>query len=174
MRLPSLFARVALAAALLIGAPAASAAAQAQHERPPADKGPHTPHPQALEAIDRLKSPFCPGFMLEVCPSPYAAALRDTLDIMARDGIESDSLVEWALGRYGDTLSALPPARGRSLIAWIVPPAAVILGIAAVVVVLRRLRRPHEGPPPQQVSEEERRRLDEALRELEAEEETQF
>ena len=165
---------VMLAGALALAAPPAPAAAQAQHERPPVDKGPHTPHPQALEAIDRLKSPFCPGFMLEVCPSPYAAALRDTLDTMARDGVESDSLVSWALARYGDTLSALPPARGRSLIAWIVPPAAIILGITAVVVALRRLRRPHEGPPPQQVSEEERRRLDEALRELEAEEETQF
>ena len=112
--------------------------------------------------------------MLEVCPSPYAAALRDTLDIMAREGIETDSLVEWALGRYGDTLSALPPVRGRSLIAWIVPPAVVILGVTAVVLALRRMRRPHEGPPPEQVSEAERQRLDDALRELKAEEETQF
>jgi cytochrome c-type biogenesis protein CcmH len=169
---PARFLALPLLCALLV-APAA-ATAQAQHERPPVNDGPHTPHPEAREAIDRIKSPFCPGFMLEVCPSPYAAALRDTLDTMAREGIESDSLVEWALARYGDTLSALPPARGRSLIAWIVPPAAVLLGIGAVVVALRRLRRPHEGPPPEQVSEEERRRLDAALRELEAEEETQF
>lgn len=174
MRFTPVWIALGLGAALLSVAPPAPAGAQAQHERPPADKGPHTPHPEALEAIDRIKSPFCPGFMLEVCPSPYAAALRDTLDIMAREGIAADSLVEWALARYGDTLSALPPARGRSLIAWIVPPAAVILGIAAVVVVLRRMRRPHEGPPPEQVSEAERLRLDEALRELEAEEETQF
>jgi cytochrome c-type biogenesis protein CcmH len=165
---------LSLAGALLIGAPALPAAAQAQHEAPPPDSGPHTPHPEALKAIDRVKSPFCPGFMLEVCPSPYAAALRDTLDIMARDGIKADSLVDWALARYGDTLSALPPARGRDLIAWIVPAAAVILGIGTVVVVLRRLRRPTEGPPPGQVSDEERQRLDAALRELEAEEETQF
>jgi cytochrome c-type biogenesis protein CcmH len=173
MRPPHLLLALPLLCPLLVATPAV-ASAQAQHERPPANDGPHTPHPEALQAIDRIKSPFCPGFMLEVCPSPYAAALRDTLDIMAREGIESDSLVAWALGRYGDTLSALPPARGRSLIAWIVPPAAVLLGIGAVVVALRRLRRPYEGPPPEQVSEEERQRLDAALRELEAEEETQF
>jgi cytochrome c-type biogenesis protein CcmH len=112
--------------------------------------------------------------MLEVCPSPNAAALRDTLDMLAREGVTADSLVEWALARHGDTLRALPPARGRSLIAWIVPPAAVILGIAAVVIVLRRIRRPQTGPPPEQVSDDERRRLDEALRELAAEEETPF
>jgi cytochrome c-type biogenesis protein CcmH len=174
MKSAHVFAVLSLVGALLVGGPASPAAAQAQHEAPPSDSGPHTPHPEALKAIDRVKSPFCPGFMLEVCPSPYAAALRDTLDLMAREGIDADSLVEWALARYGDTLSALPPARGKSLIAWIVPPAAVLLGIATVVIVLRRVRRPHEGPPPEQVSEEERRRLDDALRELEAEEETQF
>src|SRR5687767_6561234 len=92
---------LSLVGALLVAAPSLPAAAQAQHERPPVDSGPHSPHPEALKAIDRVKSPFCPGFMLEVCPSPYAAALRDTLDIMARDGIKADSLVDWALARYG-------------------------------------------------------------------------
>jgi len=163
-----------VAGTLLVGAPARPAAAQAQHERPPVDSGPHTPHPEALEAIDRLKSPYCPGFMLEVCPSPNAAALRDSLDMLAREGWSADSLVAWMLANHGDTLSALPPARGRTLIAWIVPPVAVLLGIGAVVVALRKLRRPPGGAPPQQVSEDERHRLDEALRELEAEEETQF
>ena len=153
---------------------AAPLASQAQHERPPQDEGPHQPHPDALEAIDRLKSPFCPGFMLEVCPSPDAAALRDTLDLLARGGMPVDSLVEWTLSRYGDTLRALPEARGRSLIAWIVPPLAVVLGIAAVVVVLRGSRRAPQGGIPEEVSDEERHRLDEALRELEAEEEIPF
>ena len=163
-----------LACVLLLGTDASPASAQAQHERPPAERGPHQPHSEALEAIDRVKSPFCPGFMLEVCPSPYAAALRDTLDTMARRGISADSLVEWTLARYGDTLRALPRARGRSLIAWIVPPLAVTLGIAAVVLVLRKIRSPREELLGEDVSDEERERLNEALRELEAEEETSF
>ena len=167
----SIFAAFALAGALLLAVPSA-AGAQAQHERPPADKGPHEPDPEARAAIDRLKSPYCPGFMLEVCPSPQAAALRDSLDMLARQGVSTDSLVAWVLANHGDTLNALPPARGRDLVAWVVPPLAVLLGMAAVVVVLRRIRRPRELPPPEEVSEAERQRLEEALRELEAEEET--
>ena len=167
----SIFAAFALAGALLLAVPSA-AGAQAQHERPPADKGPHEPHPEARAAIDRLKSPYCPGFMLEVCPSPQAAALRDSLDMLARQGVSTDSLVAWMLANHGDTLNALPPARGRDLVAWVVPPFAVLLGMAAVVVVLRRIRRPRELPPPEEVSDAERQRLEEALRELEAEEET--
>ena len=157
---------------LLLGIGSSPASAQAQHERPPTDRGPHRPHPEALEAIDRVKSPFCPGFMLEVCPSPDAAALRDTLDAMARRGISSDSLVGWTLVRYGDTLRALPKASGRSLIAWLVPPLAVVLGVAAVVLVLSKLRSPREEPLGEDVSDEERERLANALRELEAGEET--
>ena len=154
---------------------ASSASAQSQNERPPANKGPSVWHPEALEAIDRLKSPFCPGFMLEVCPSPNAAALRDSIEMLAEQGVKADSIVEWMLARHGEQWRALPPARGRSLFAWLVPPAAVLLGIATVVVVLRRLRKPPDGPPPSgDVSDEESARLDAAIRELETEEEPLF
>jgi cytochrome c-type biogenesis protein CcmH/NrfF len=153
---------------------AAPAAAQSQNERPPANKGPSVWHPEALEAIDRLKSPYCPGFMLEVCPSPQAAALRDTIETMAEGGIRADSIVEWMLATHGEEWRALPPTSGRSLIAWIVPPVAVVLGILAVVVVLRRVRKPHEAPPRDEVSPEESARLDAAIRELETEEEPLF
>lgn len=160
--------------ALVLVAPSAGLAAQAQHERPPEGDGPHSPHPEALEAIDQLKSPYCPGFMLEVCPSPNAAALRDSLDLLARQGWSADSLVEWMLANHGDTLRALPPTEGRSLIAWLVPPLVGAAGVAVVVLVLRRLRRPRPETPPEEVSDEERARLDEALRELDTEEEPLF
>jgi len=154
---------------------ATGAAAQSQNERPPANKGPSVWHPEALEAIDRLKSPFCPGFMLEVCPSPDAAALRDSIEMLAEGGMRADSIVEWMLARHGQQWRALPPARGRSLVAWIVPPAVLLLGIAVVVIVLRRMRRaPEGGAPTDEVSPEEDARLDAAIRELETEEEPLF
>jgi hypothetical protein len=49
-----------------------------------------------------------------------------------------------------------------------------MLGVMGVVVMLNKKRRPRGGPAPAEVSDEERARLDEALRELEAEEETLF
>lgn len=127
-------------------------------------------HPEAEEAIARLRSPWCPGFMLEVCPSPQAAELRDTLRMMAQEGIGADSLVEWTLARYGEEWRALPEARGTGLLAWLIPPAMLILGAGIVVVVLRRLRKGSEGYRPgeaPELSEEDERRLQEALDELE-------
>lgn len=166
--------RLGLVLGVMVAVVPLPAAGQAQSEAPPQGKGPSTWHPEALEAIDQLKSPFCPGFMLEVCPSPYAAALRDSINGLAEGGMPADSIVEWMLSRHGEQWRALPPARGRSLIAWIVPPIAVLGGIGAVVLVLRRLRKPKGAPPSEDVSEEERVRLDAAIRELETEEEPLF
>ena len=156
-----------------VGAPTA-AAAQAQYELPPGTEGALEWHPEALKAIDVLKSPYCPGFMLEVCPSPGGAALRDTIQTMAEDGLPTDSIVEQLIARYGEEWRALPKMSGEALLAWVVPPFALIVGVIGVVVGLKKMRRPREGPAPAEVSDEERSRLDAALRELEAEEETLF
>ncbi|MDX1566967.1 MAG: cytochrome c-type biogenesis protein CcmH [Longimicrobiales bacterium] len=133
--------------------------------------GPVPIHPEAEEAIGRLRSPWCPGFMLEVCPSPQANAFRDTLRMLAHQGVEADSLVEWALARQGEEWRALPRAEGTGLLAWVIPPVVLILGAGLVVVVLRRLRKGAEGyrtgEDLPELSEDEERRIQEALRDLE-------
>lgn len=139
-------------------------------------QGPTRVHPEAREAIDRLKSPFCPGLMLEVCPSPQAAEMRDSLNALAHRGMESDSLVSMVLDAYGEEWRAMPEARGRGLVAWVMPPLVLLVGLVGLVVGLRRFTRAaaddvEEGPD---ISEEERERLEEALHELEAEEEPLF
>lgn len=70
----------------------------------------------------------------------------------------------------------MPEARGRGLVAWVVPPLVLLVGLVGLVVGLRRFTRAaaddvEEGPD---ISEEERERLEEALHELEAEEEPLF
>lgn len=127
-------------------------------------------HPEAEQAIGRLRSPWCPGFMLEVCPSPDAAAFRDTLRIMANEGVDADSLVEWALARHGEEWSALPRSRGAGLLAWLGPPLALLLGIGVVVLVLRHIRKsPDSEGESAPLTEAEEQRIEEALREMERE-----
>ena len=133
-------------------------------------------HPEGEVAISRLKSPFCPGLMLEVCAHPDSKVLRDTLQAMAHDGASADSLVSWMLGTYGEEYRAVPQARGSGLWAWIMPPLVLAVGLLLVVVVLQRLRR-REGPsegPAQPLSPEDESVLAEALKELQAAEEVPF
>lgn len=150
--------------------------APARPDTSAAPEGPTRVHAEAQDAIDRLKSPFCPGLMLEVCPSPQAGDVRDSLNALAHRGVESDSLVALVLAAYGEEWRAVPEARGGGLLAWVMPPLVLLLGLVGLVVGLRRFTgapagEGEEGPD---ISEEERERLTEALHELEAEEEPLF
>ena len=140
------------------------------------ETAPHQVHPEAREAIGKIRSPYCPGQMLEVCPSREAAVLRDSIDLMAQSGLPADSLVELVIAAHGEEYRALPKRTGAGLLAWVMPPLALLMGLAVVVLVLRRLRGDPaaagaDGSLAGGISEEERERLDAALAELEAMEE---
>jgi len=138
---------------------------------------PQTPHPEAQEAIESLRSPYCPGLMLEVCTSLGGALLRDSIQMLAEDeGWDSDQLIDWVLANHGDTLLALPRARGKSLIAWVIPPAVFLIGLGLVLVALRVMKR-RAGPDDEKTTDitpEDEARLANALETLEEEEEPVF
>ena len=144
-------------------------------DRPVPDE-PVQSNPEGDAAISRLKSPFCPGLMLEVCTHPDSKILRDTIQVMAQEGASADSLVEWMLGIYGEEYRAVPKAEGSGLFAWIIPPAALVGGLLLVVVALRTFRARRETAPqsPEPLSREEEDMLQNAMEELKSTEEVPF
>jgi len=145
------------------------------------------PHPEAQRAIGSLYSPFCPGFMLEVCTARESIALRDSIQYLAYQGWSSSELVEWMLGNYGDQYRAVPLGTGAGLWAWLLPPLGLVGGIVVVTLVLRRLapsRRPEEAGPEglerghpevaREVTRDEEDRLRMAIREIELSEDPSF
>ncbi len=117
-------------------------------------------------ATGRIRSPFCPGLMLEVCPSPQAGELRDTIRAWAQTGVSADSIVSLVVAQYGEEYRGYPEKAGRGWLAWLVPPGALLLGILAVATALKHLKRTGEARavPVSESDEDEVRR---ALRELE-------
>ena len=139
-------------------------------------RGPLEPHPAADEAIARLKSPYCPGLMLEVCTSYTGGLLRDSIQAMAREGWTTDELVDWVVANHGEEYLAYPDVSGTGLLAWLVPPAAILLGMVVVVATLRYMRRsaPPEDTDTIELSTEEEDRLREAMRDMDSAEEPVF
>lgn len=132
-------------------------------------------HPEARQAIDGLKSPYCPGMMLEVCPSPGGAMLRDSVQARAERGMEAEAIIEGILAEYGEEWRAEPPTRGAGLWAWLLPPAALLVGLGLVAVLLvRRAGRGNSGDPVTPPRPEDEERLRTALRRLDEEEEPVF
>lgn len=147
--------------ALLVVGMLAAAPLTVQAQTPDADS-------EATKAIEQLRSPYCPGLMLEVCPSPQAGALRDSIRDLAKEGRTSDELVEWMIARHGEEWRGVPERRGRGLLAWLVPPLALL---AAGAVVFSRLRRDRADsvasvPDADSISAADRERLAAAMREM--------
>ena len=132
--------------------------------------------PEAKAAIDRIRSPYCPGMMLEVCTSAGGAMLRDSIQRMAEAGLKADSIVELVIGEYGEEWRAEPLRTGVGLWAWVLPPAVLALGLGTVGLVLARRRRVRAAgtAPPDEVSAADEARLREALKEMDEEEEPVF
>ena len=126
-------------------------------------------HPEAADAISKIRSPFCPGQMLEICTSSQAAMWRDSVTVLAEGGMTSDQLVELLVSEYGEEYRAMPKTTGAGLLAWVAPPLALLLGLLVVAVVLRRLKGPDGLAPAGGISEEDEARLAEAMAQMEEE-----
>lgn len=124
-------------------------------------------------AIARLRSPYCPGLMLEVCPSSPAEMLRDSIRAAAAQGQSASAIVEDVLARHGEEWRAVPRRSGAGLLAWLIMPLALVVGGLVLwkrVSVMRR-QGPALAAAGAPMSDEERMRLNAALREFEHAEE---
>jgi cytochrome c-type biogenesis protein CcmH/NrfF len=123
----------------------------------------------AEAAIARIRSPYCPGLMLEVCPSTPAEALRDSIRVMAAQGQSAEAIVEDVLARHGEEWRAVPKRSGAGLLAWLILPLALVVGALVLWGRIKVMRS--QGPAPAvagaAMSDEERARLAVALREFE-------
>jgi len=142
--------------------------------------GAFEPHPEAEEAISRLYSPFCPGFMLDVCTASQSAALRDSIQMFAYQGWTSDELEDWMIANYGEEYRAVPETGGVGFFAWILPVFGLLMGLVIVVLALRRFRpgrRPLEAVHSEDetlITADEQARLRSAIREIELAEDPSF
>jgi cytochrome c-type biogenesis protein CcmH/NrfF len=126
----------------------------------------------AERAIGLLRSPYCPGLMLEVCPSEPAQLLRDSIHDLARQGVAAGDIVEWMIERHGEEWRAVPKRSGAGLWAWIGPPAALFLGgifLARRVQAMRAVVPALEGDGPE-MDEAERAQLTAEMEAFEREE----
>jgi cytochrome c-type biogenesis protein CcmH len=88
-----------------------------------------TPSDDQVNAIARqLYCPVCENIPLDVCPTQACAQWRALIRQMLAKGKSPDDIKQYFVQQYGDRVLATPPAHGLNWLAYIIPPAAIILG----------------------------------------------
>jgi cytochrome c-type biogenesis protein CcmH len=113
-----------------------------------------------LQAISAgLRCPVCQNLSLADSPSRLAGEMRAEVEEQLRAGRTDEEVRAFFVDRYGAWVLLEP----RSLLPFLVPIAAVALGLGAWAVAIRRRPRADRT----EVSDAERRRIDGDLRSLE-------
>ena len=107
--------------------------------------------PELEERAQRIYSgvmcPQCAGQTIDESNAPIAEAMRTAIRAQLRDGAADDTIVDSLVQSYGEGILASPPTRGFSLLAWLIPPLALLLGGAIVAFAIRNMRgRPVAEP----------------------------
>lgn len=98
--------------------------------------------PTPLQVYDRTMSPFCTGETLESCPSNQAVELRATIARMIYAGDTNRQIDDFLLAHYPRTVLGSP----TNPLVWLVPGAAVLIGLGLVVALMRRQVGAGEAP----------------------------
>jgi cytochrome c-type biogenesis protein CcmH len=112
---------------------------------------------QAISA--GLRCPVCQNLSVADSPSRLAGEMRAEVEGQLRAGRTDDEVRAFFVARYGEWVLLEP----RSLLPFVIPVAAVALGVGAWLMVVRRRPRAERT----EVSDAERRRIDVDLRSLE-------
>ena len=96
---------------------------------------------QAHSLYDSVMCPQCAGQTIGQSNAPIAAAMRQIVHDRLVEGQTTEEILDFLVGSFGEEVLASPPKRGLSLLVWLVPPAALLLGAAAVALAIRGLRR---------------------------------
>lgn len=101
---------------------------------------------EAQRIAAELRCPVCTGQSLVESNSDVAQEMRAKVLEMVRQGKTRQEIIDHFVGQYGDWILNSPPARGAGLVAWLVPPAALVIGALVLVwFVRRRQPRPHDA-----------------------------
>jgi cytochrome c-type biogenesis protein CcmH len=142
---------VAALAALLVAAPAT-----ASNERP-----------TLAELETEIVCPVCAPETLDQSNSEVAQRMKRFILARIAAGDTKLEIKDKLVAQFGEQVLASPPRRGFNLLAWVLPPVAVVLGAAVLAVLALRWSRARSREQAEQdrvsLEPDVERRLDEEL-----------
>ena len=130
---------------------------------PPVAHATHVSDETVHEAAAQLRCVVCQNLSVADSPSEMAAQMRAIVRERLAAGETPAQVRQYFVERYGEWILLAPPRRGFTLLVWLAPLVAVVVGIGVVAVLVRRWtgrRRPAPAPVDPAMSERIRRELE--------------
>ena len=102
---------------------------------------------QANKIFNSLMSPFCPGRLLQDCPSGSAHELKEKVRARLDAGESTDEIQASLVSIYGDEILAAPPFRHFGVWAWLTPGIFLVVGVLGILVWIRSRRDQEQIEP---------------------------
>jgi cytochrome c-type biogenesis protein CcmH len=103
---------------------------------------------QRAEAIESaVRCPSCEDLSVAESSAATAVTVRATVTQLIAEGRTDQQIEAYLVDRYGSSIVLDPPARGWSLLVWILPLLGGVTAAAVLAVVLIRRRRVGEAEP---------------------------
>src|SRR5436190_23774773 len=116
---------------------------------------PRSPN-RARALASRLRCPVCQAESVADSPSETAQQMNLVIADQVAEGRSDKEILAFFRARYGEWILLDPPRRGRTLVVWALPVAALVVGLAAIVL------RTGRGAP-LELSDNDRARVDAEL-----------
>ncbi|PYD71741.1 cytochrome c-type biogenesis protein [Novacetimonas hansenii] len=127
----------------------------------PSEMLPDPAQEQRAEAIGaQLRCLVCQNESIEDSSADLARDLRHVVREHVAKGESNKQVMDWMVERYGNFIRLRPPLTIGTLLLWLMPVLALLVG---VMVALRAFRRPRTSVPPP-LTDAERARLDDLTR----------
>ena len=102
---------------------------------------------EAVAAVaEQLNCPTCQGYTLRDCPLTVCAQMREQIRARLAEGLSEQAIMEEFVDYYGPQVLNAPPREGFFLLAWWLPPIALVMGALLLALWVRGARGPANAP----------------------------
>ncbi|MCH2304144.1 MAG: cytochrome c-type biogenesis protein CcmH [SAR202 cluster bacterium] len=87
-----------------------------------------------------IMCPVCPSETIDQSQNILAVQMRSIVEEKVEQGWSDDQIKNFFIERYGASVVSTPPKSGVDLIAWIVPPAVLVITIIGLYIFLKSIK----------------------------------